>query len=453
MVPRRALSRLTMAVAWITTVTSTAAAQQNPKLNAIVSEIKPENLKAYVEKMESYHTRVLTSSDLASDTRGLKAAREWVAETMRGFSPRLVVFEDAYQLKPDGRRILRALRLANVIAVLPGRSDRILIVSGHLDTVAANPETGRVDWNDTDQYMPGPNDDASGVAATMECARVLSQYDFDATIYFVAFSGEEAGLIGSRLLADRAKKMGLPIEGVLNNDMISNVVGGSGIADSTTVRVFADGPRDSSSMTLARYVKRVGEGYVPSLDVRIINRRDRFGRGGDQTPFTVEDYAGVRFTDSKENYAHQHTVAENIEDSDWNYAAKITRVNAAVLADLAWAPPAPTIHAEDGRLMIGRGESRYDAEVSWQPYPDRTDVRFEVLVRDTLSPYWEKTYDAGPSHSFRLEDVSIDDVVLGVRAVDDSGNESLVSTYVMTPREFPPINAVPEPWPEGIVRD
>jgi hypothetical protein len=446
------IPRLFSAVVLVTTLSSLGAAQMNPKINAIVSEIKPENLKAYVEKMESYHTRVLASSDLDSDTRGLKAAREWVAEKMRSFSPRLVVFEDAYQLQPDGRRVHRKLRLANVIAMLPGRSARILMVSGHLDTIAANPETGRFDFDDTDQYMPGPNDDASGVAAAMECARVLSQYEFDATIYFVAFSGEEAGLIGSRLLADRAKEAGLEIEAVLNNDMISNVVGGNGISDSASVRVFAPGTRDSSSMALARYVERIGERYTPSLNIRIINRRDRFGRGGDQTPFTAQGYAGVRFTEARENYAHQHTVDESIEDSDWNYAAKITRVNAAVLASLAWAPPAPKINSEEGRLLIGRGESRYDAQVSWQAYPGRTDVRFEVVVRNTMSPYWEKTYDAGTSNELLIEDVSIDDVVLGVRAVDGSGNESLVSTYVMAPRVFRPLDAVAEPWPEEVLK-
>jgi hypothetical protein len=443
---------LFVTIALIAFMSSVAEAQMNPKIEAIVSEIKPENLHAYVEKMESYHTRVLASSDLDSDTRGLKAAREWVAEKMRSFSPRLLVFEDAYQLQPDGRRVERALRLANVIAVLPGKSDRILIVSGHLDTIAANPETGRFDHNDTDQYMPGPNDDASGVAAAMECARVLSRYELDATIYFIAFSGEEAGLIGARLLSGRAKEKGLDIQAVLNNDMISNVVGGSGVSDSSSVRVFAPGTRDSSSMALARYIKRIGERYVPGLNIRVLNRRDRFGRGGDQTPFTSEGYAGVRFTESKENYAHQHTVDESIEDSDWDYAAKITRSNAAVLASLAWAPPAPNIQSEEGRLLIGRGETRYDAQVSWQAYPDRPDVRFEVLVRNTLSPYWEKTYDAGRANQLTLEDVSIDDVVVGVRAIDGAGNESLVSSYVMSPRVFTPLDAVAEPWPDGIVK-
>jgi hypothetical protein len=300
--------------------------------------------------------------------------------------------------------------------------------------------------------MPGPNDDASGVAAAMECARVLSQYEFDATIYFIAFSGEEAGLIGARLLAGRAKETGLNIEAMLNNDMISNIVGGNGISDSASVRVFAPGIRDSSSMALARYVKRIGERYTPSLNIRVINRRDRFGRGGDQTPFTAEGYAGVRFTEAREDYAHQHTVDESIEDSDWNYAAKITRVNAAVLAGLAWAPPAPNINSEEGRLLIGRGESRYDAQVSWQAYPDRTDVRFEVMLRNTMSPYWEKTYDAGSADQLLIKGVSIDDVVFGVRAVDGSGNESLVSAFVMSPRVFTPLDAVAEPWPDGIVK-
>jgi len=441
-----------MTVSFVAIMSPIVAAQMNPKVNEIVAEIKPENLNAYVEKMETYHTRVLASSDLDSDTRGLKAASKWVAEKMRSFSPRLVVFEDGYILKPDGRRVQRELRLANVIAVLPGKSDRILIVSGHLDTIASNPETGRSERDNTDLYMPGPNDDASGVAAAMECARVLSKYEFDATIYFIAFSGEEAGLIGARLLAGRAKDTGLDIEAVLNNDMISNIEGGNGITDSASVRIFAPGSRDSSSMALARYVKRIGERYTPSLDVRVINRRDRFGRGGDQTAFTSSGYAGVRFTEARENYAHQHTVAESIEDSDWDYAARVTRVNAAVLASLAWAPPAPDIDSDEGRLMIGRGETRYDAQVSWQPYSDRTDVRFEVLLRNTMSPYWEKTYDAGRSNQLLLKDVSIDDVIFGVRAVDDSGNESLVSAYQMAPRGFTPVDAVVEPWPDNVIR-
>ena len=286
---------------------------------------------------------------------------------------------------------MRDVRLRNVVAVLPGRSPRRIYVSGHYDTVAravpATPvqraarhrrgragapdrasATGGFDWAAGDIPAPGANDDGSGTALTMEAARVLAQsgLEFDATLVFVAFAGEEQGLVGAHLHAQKAVAEKAVIDAVFNNDIIGNSRGGNGTSDAASVRVFADGPEDSLSRQLARYVQRMAARYVPSHRVRLIARHDRFGRGGDHTAFNQRGYAGVRFSEANENFARQHVVDDTPDGVDAAYLARNTRVNLAGVASLALAPAAPAISNERGVPLLDRNPSGYDARLRWQ---------------------------------------------------------------------------------------
>ena len=280
-------------------------------------------------------------SSTNTPNRGIGAAREWIRQEMQSFSPKLQVSFDAYDVVKQGERITRDVELRNVMAVLPGRSPRRLYVSGHYDTVARKPGAATFDWNDADGRAPGVDDDGSGTALTMELARafVQSGIEFDATLVFIAFAGEEQGLVGAKLHAQRAEKEKWPIEAVLNNDIVGNPVGGNGIVDAESVRVFSEGPEDSPSRQLARYVKRQAARYLPSHRVELIARHDRFGRGGDHTAFNQHGFAGVRFSESNENYARQHTVDDTLDGVSPDYLARNAKVNAAALAGMALAPP------------------------------------------------------------------------------------------------------------------
>ena len=419
-------------------------AQDIPTAGEIIKQVKKENLKLWVEKMQSFENRSLMAN-LESETRGLKAARKWVMDTFKSFSPRLQVFEDAYFLKAGGR-VTKDTYLANVIAILPGKSERVFAMGGHLDSIARNPETGRFEFDNHALFMPGANDDASGVAATLECARILSQYELDSTIYFIAFTGEESGLLGSRLLAERLVERKVDFRGILNNDMISNPRGGNGISDTATVRLFSPGPQDSNSRNLARYFKEIAEQHLPSLEVRMIFRRDRFGRGGDHTSFNQQDMAGIRITESKENFANQHTVKDVAEAIDWNYLTANTMANLVNLYSLSMAPSAPDIRSDKGRLLYDRGESGYDIHLRWQRLDKTLD--YIVLMRETTSPVWQKSFFAGKAGEYTIKDVCLDDVIVGVQARNPNGFKSLVSVYTLPPRAKTPLKADVKPWPQ-----
>lgn len=419
-------------------------AQNLPSPHEIIQQVDQGNLKLWIEKMQSFENRSLMAN-LESQTRGLKAARKWVADTFRSFSPRLQVFEDGYDLKAGGR-VVKDTYLANVIAILPGKSDRVLAIGGHLDSIARNPESGKFEFDNPALFMPGANDDASGVAATLECARILSQYQLDCTIYFIAFTGEESGLLGSRLLAQRLIDNKINFQGILNNDMISNPRAGNGISDTATVRVFSPGPQDSDSRNLARYFKEVAESSVPSLQVRLIFRRDRFGRGGDHTSFNQFGLTGIRITESKENFANQHTVNDVATAIDWDYLQRNTMANLATLYSLSLAPAAPDIRSDKGSLLYDRGESGYDIRLRWQRLD--TSLTYIVLQRDTTSPVWEKHYLAGKANEYSIKDVCLDDVVVGVQAVNPAGFKSQVSVFTLPERDKAPLEADVKPWPE-----
>ncbi|HXF04511.1 MAG TPA: M20/M25/M40 family metallo-hydrolase [Blastocatellia bacterium] len=415
---------------------SPSAVRINPVIKQIVDSVSEERIAAILKKLESFETRN-TLSDPTHPTRGIGAARSWIFEQFKSYSPRLQVRYDTYMVKKQGERIVRDVELRNVVAVLPGTTQpqRQIIISAHYDSLAIVRRDGQVDWSQTEVFAPGVTDDGSGTAAVMELARVLSQYEFEKTLVFIAFAGEEQGLVGSTLYAQKARRENHQIEAVLNNDIIGSDVTGSGARDNRSVRIFSEEPSDSLSRQLARYVKRIGEAYVPSMRVDLIFRHDRFGRGGDHTPFNHQGYAAVRFTTPNENYANQHTATDTFENCSPAYTALVTKVNAAVAASLALAPKPPIVTNERGAPLIGRGRSGYAAHLRWRNDAPEADLAgYAIVIRATTAPDWEREIFVGNVTEYVLEDVSIDAFTFGVKAIDRDGNESLVSAYVNPPR-------------------
>ena len=423
----------------------------NPAVKKIVDSISEERIAGILKKLESFGTRNIFSEN-EGPTRGVGAARRWIFEQFQSYSPRLQVRFDSYRVKKRGR-LSDNVELHNVVAVLPGKlnPERQFILSGHYDSIAFKRQLDAADAQppeggtplEREPMEPGVTDDGSGTAAVMELARIMSQYEFEKTIVFVAFAGEEYGLIGSSLYARKARKENQIIDGVLNNDIIGSEVSGNGRIDNSTVWVFSDEPADSGSRELARYVKRVSERYVPSVKTDLIFRADRLGRGGDHTPFHQEGFAAIRFTTPNENYANQHSMTDTFANTSVPYAARTIRLNAAALASLALAPKAPVVDEElksgprKGQMapMIGRGKTRYDAQLRWKNENPEPDLEgYIVVMRSTTSPYWDHETFVGNVNEFTLKDVSIDDVIFGVKAIDKDGNESLVSPYVQKPR-------------------
>ena len=286
----------------------------------MVNEVSADSLQSYVSTLVSFGTRH-TLSVTNNKNRGIGAARNWVVQKFNewgnGSNGRLTAFVDTTTLQPDGKRINIPVSLGNAMAILKGTDttdDRIYIISGHLDSRVS-------DVMNSTANAPGANDDASGVAALMECARIMSKRSFAATIIFVAVSGEEQGLLGANYLAEKAKKEGWNIEALLNNDIIgSNNSNETNIINNTQVRVFSEGipfaatdkevaairsmglENDGRSRQLARYVKEVGERYTSHIEVTLVYRNDRFLRGGDHTPFVERGFPAVRLTEMNENY-------------------------------------------------------------------------------------------------------------------------------------------------------
>jgi hypothetical protein len=405
------------------------SADLDPRIQKLLTAVSQERLEQLLRKLQSFETRN-TMSSADSSTRGIGAARQWMFDELKK-SARLQVSFDTYQLPKQGQRILRDVELRNVMAVLPGRSPRRIYISGHYDSLARDPKSQQpgFDWGSADNFAPGANDDGSGTVLTMELARVFAEsgIDFDATLVFIAFAGEEQGLIGAKAHAQKAAAEKLTIDAVLNNDMVGNSQGGAGSVDSETVRVFAEGPEDSPSRQIARYVRRWGGRYYPQQEVRLVARHDRFGRGGDHTAFNQNGFPGVRITESNENYTRQHTVQDVVEGVDVAYLARNARINAAAAAVMALAPPAPAVIGPRGP-MLGRQPSGYDARLQWQASAGATGYR--VFWRPAWTPEWEHELAVGNVTEYVMPSVSIDDYVFGVAAVNAAGHESLVSVYV-----------------------
>ena len=436
----------------------------NPTVQKIVDSVSQERITQILKKLESFQTRGLFSEQ-DNPIRGIGAARRWILGEFKSYSPRLQVSFDSYRVKKGKGRIIQDVEVHNVVAVLPGKlnPERQFILSGHYDSLAmlrrspdgstAPPPTdgegGPASPPPFELSMlapvePGVTDDGSGTAAVMELARIMSQYEFEKTIVFVAFAGEEMGLVGSSLYAGRARKENQIIDGVLNNDIIGSDVSGNGRIDNSTISVYSEDPNDSTSRQLARYVKDVGERYLPSLNIDLVFRSDRIGRGGDHTPFNLEGFPAVRVTTPNENYANQHSVTDTFANTSVSYASRVIQVNAAALASLALAPKAPVTNESiksgprQGQLtpMIARGKTRYDAALRWKnenPEPDL--LGYVIVMRRSTAPYWEKEIFVGKVNEYTFKDVSIDDVIFGVKAIDRDGNESLVTPYVPGPRQ------------------
>lgn len=423
------------------------------RIQGLVSAISQERLQSIVVKLAGFGTRE-TLSDTTSLTRGIGAARQWISDELKRSSPNLQVSFDTYQIAPQGR-IPRTVELRNVIATLPGRTGRRIYITGHYDSVnlgpgvsaslssaapgGRGPDTQRAAEFDANANAPGADDDASGIALTMELARVFanSGINFDATLVFACWAGEEQGLIGSSTHAQKLADEKAVVEAMLSNDIVGGIRGGDGVTDAATVRVYSVGPDDSMSRSLARYIRWAAGVYVPSHRVRLMAREDRFGRGSDHSSFTAQGYPAVVFRESKENLGHQHSADDTPDGVDAAYLAQNTRINAAAAASLALAPPAPKVTDERGRPLIARDPSGYDASLRWAASPG--SVAYHVYWRDAWSSDWQHNQIVGDVMHFALPDVSIDDFVFGVAAIGPDGHESLISAYVSDERRMPPV--------------
>jgi hypothetical protein len=447
-----------------------AGAEVDPRIEKLVSSISEERLKALLTKLVSFKTRNTFSDPAAPD--GIGAARQWILDELKRTSPKLQVSFDAHTI-PAGGRVTQEVELRNVLAILPGKTPRRIYVSGHYDSLnlgqrgqqglntgagrgapagsAAAPQGGRgggagaqgapapqgqgrgqtprppADYN---VVAPGANDDGSGTVLSMELARVFAEsgIEFDATLVFMTVAGEEYGLLGSRAHARSAKEQNIPVQALFNNDIVGNATGGNGIVDAATIRLYSEGPEDSPSRSLAQFTKRVAEKYVPSHIVRLMARRDRFGRGGDHSGFNAEGFAAVGFRESKENYSMQHNANDTIDGVSFPYLAQNARVNAAAMAVLALAPPPPAVASN----MLGRQPSGYDARLRWTAAPGA--VGYRIFWRDAWAPDWQHELYVGNVTEFIFKNKNIDDHVFGVAAVGQNGHESSISAYVNAAR-------------------
>jgi len=438
----------------------------DPRIEALVAAISVDRLKALDTTLVGFGTRN-TLSNATSTTRGVGAARQWIFDELKRSSARLQVSFDTYQVAQQGR-ITRPVELRNVMAVLPGRSPRRIYVSGHYDSLNLGPG-GQIASNsrapaagggvagglanspndplqrpgiDYEIDAPGANDDGSGTVLTMELARVFAEsgLDFDATLVFMCWAGEEQGLIGSAAHAQRIAAEKVIVEAMISNDIVGNSRGGTGVIDAATVRVYAVGPEDSPARALARYIVAAGATYVPSHRVRPMAREDRFGRGSDQSSFTQQGYPAVVFREARENFDRQHSARDTLDGVDFAYLAQNARVNAAAVASLAMAPAAPAVVGERGGARIARDPSGYDAALRWAASPGATGYR--IYWRETWQHDWQHTRTVGDVTEVVLPGVSIDDWVFGVAAIGPGGHESLVSAYVSPVRPGRPIELV-----------
>ena len=417
---------------------------RDPEIDKMVKEVSADSLQAYINKMISYGTRN-TLSTQSNPTRGIGSARDWVLNKFNEFAKqsggRLTAFIDTTTYKADNRRVSRDIILGNVVATLKGtdpNDKRIFLISGHLDNMRSSP-------TDSIGDAPGANDDGSGSAAVLECARIMSQHSFPATIIFVTVSGEEQGLLGAYYMARKAKKEGWNIEADLNNDIMgSNNSSETKIIDNTRIRVFSEGlsvldtgrvatnirnlglENDGRARQLARYVKEIGERYVENLEIVMVYRNDRFLRGGDHTPYVENGYAAVRITEMNENYYHQHQdvrkengiqYGDLSEFMDFEYLRKNTAMNLSNLANLAKAPAKP----EEIRIEV-RKLSNYTS-LSWKAPLTGKVKGYYILMRETTSAFWQKKFFTTETN-YTLP-FSKDNYFFAVQSVNETGNESL----------------------------
>lgn len=416
---------------------------KNPVIEAMLAEVNPDSLEANVRKLASFGTRH-SLSETESDTRGIGAARRWVLSRFESYAEfsggRMETFLEPFVIE-KGRRIPYDVEMKNVMAVLKGtdpEDDRVFVISGHLDSRVT-------DVMDSISDAPGANDDATGVSLVMELVRVMSKRAFPSTIIFVAVQGEEQGLLGAAHLASRLKADSANVVAMFNNDMVGNTqaseldknvddrmrifsetIPNFETEEMSRLRSYTGAENDSQSRQLARYIKTIGEKYVPGFSVILNYRVDRYLRGGDHIPFTREGFTAVRFCEMNENYLHQHQdlrMEDNLQYGDlpefvnYEYLHKIALINLSSLASLALAPYAP----EEVGIKVNLGNV---TTLTWEePAMGEKPVGYFVLYRETYSPTWqERMYVKGTTADLPY---SKDNYYFAVQAVDAEGNASL----------------------------
>ncbi|AEE23592.1 peptidase M28 [Glaciecola sp. 4H-3-7+YE-5] len=425
---------------------STTDYQDQAKLHDIAKAVSPERIEADIRTLVGFGTRH-TLSETESDTQGIGAARRWIKNEFEQISQAcggcLEVYFQAKTISGE-TRIPDATEVVSVIAVQRGSHDpnRYVLMSGDIDSRVS-------DVMNSTSISPGANDNASGVAGTLEAARVLSKYKFNGSIVYAALAGEEQGLFGGKILAEQAQKDGWRIKAVLNNDMIGNIEGINGVINNTTARIFAEGTRqtetpeearvrrftggevDSPSRNLARYIDLMADRYIPNLDTMVIYRLDRFGRGGHHRPFNDLGYPGVRIMETNENYNRQHQdirsengidYGDTIEGVNFEYAAKLTALNAVSLAGMAWAPAPPA------KVEIN-GAVKPSTTLNWQALDPKQNPQlkgYKIYWRYTDAPQWQFSRFLGNVNSYTLDNIVIDNYFFGVASVSQDGAESPV---------------------------
>src|SRR3954470_5179228 len=418
------------------------------KDNRALAEINRRRVERYDRRLASFGTRhTLSSQD--DPNRGIGAARDWLTARFKQFAAkaggRMTVEQQSF-ITPPGPRVPGPTRVTNVVATLrgtqPESAGRTYVVSGHYDTRCTDPLNSTCD-------APGADDDASGVSAVLEMARVMSKRSWDATIVFMAVAGEEQGLLGSTYFADQAKRQNMDIEGMFTNDIVGSSLGQNGVRDRRHVRLFAQstpndettqeaaerritgGENDSPPRQLARYAKDAAESTATGMKVRIVYKRDRYLRGGDHIPFLDRRYPAARFTEVNEDYRHQHQDVR-VENGgqfgdlarfvDFRYITRVAKVNAATLAGLASAPG--TMRG----VRIHTGQLSVDTDLEWDPSPEADLAGYEIVYRDTIEPFWTHTIklDKGTTR-YVVKGITKDNFLFGVRAVDTDGNRSPVA--------------------------
>ncbi|MDN3640356.1 M28 family metallopeptidase [Simiduia curdlanivorans] len=439
------LTLTALLLAEVSAATWQAPPSERAELYAIGVAADAARIERDITQLVGFGTRH-TLSETASNSRGIGASRRWIEAEFRRISSacgdclEVITVADTV----SGKRIPEPTEVVNVIAIQKGKRDpkRVVMMAGDIDSRVTDPMNASAD-------SPGANDNGSGVAGVLEAARLLSQYSFNGSIVYAALSGEEQGLYGGAILAKYAQQQGWNIDAVLNNDMIGNIEGINGVIDNHTARVFSEGTRfvetaeeanqrrftggevDSASRNLARFIKKVGEQYVPNLDIMMIYRLDRFGRGGHHRPFNEAGFPGVRIMETWEHYDRQHqdlrrengiSYGDSLAGVNFPYAAKLTGLNAVVLASMAWAPAPPAQVEISGQVSA-------NTQLSWAA-ADRANAKtlagYRIYWRLTTEAEWSHSRYVGKVQSFTLENIVIDNYYFGVAAVGLDGSESPV---------------------------
>ncbi len=418
-------------------------AQTDQNIYSIIDQVSAERIEQDITSLVNFGTRH-TLSDTLSNKTGIGAARRWIKKSFENTAANCgdcleVFYQGNLVKKGTNGRIVKDVNIVNVVAIQRGSKypNKFIIMSGDIDSRVSDP----TDYTST---SPGANDNASGMAGTLEAARVLSKYTFENSIIYVGLSGEEQGLFGGKGLAEYAKVQGWEIIGILNNDMIGNITGVDGTVSNTDFRIFSEpvppteterernarrfygGEVDGISRQLARHIHKQVKKYMPEMNPMLIYRLDRFGRGGHHRPFNDAGFAGVRIMEAHENYTQQHqdireeggiAYGDVLEHVNFDYAAKLTAVNAISLASLAWAPTPPETVALGGAVAPA-------ATFSWDAVPGA--VGYKIYWRDTTSPTWDMSRNVGNVTSFTLKGMVVDNYFFGVSAVGQNGQESVV---------------------------